>query len=84
MVTLMGQSAGSASVSHHLNSPYSNPLFHRAIEMSGSSGSWFASTAYARDSARKMALPLLCPTHSDAAMLECMRNKKDTTLGDSF
>ena len=77
----MGQSAGSASVSHHVNSPYSSFLFHRAIEISGSSGAWFASTAYAAESTRKLALPFLCPTHNDAEMVECLRNRDATALG---
>ncbi|KAJ8735151.1 hypothetical protein PYW08_014401 [Mythimna loreyi] len=35
-VTIMGQSAGSASVALHINSPMSKGLFHRAIALSGS------------------------------------------------
>ena len=35
IVTLFGQSAGSASVALHLLSPLSNGLFHRAILESG-------------------------------------------------
>ncbi|KAJ8727212.1 hypothetical protein PYW08_015609 [Mythimna loreyi] len=35
-VTIMGQSAGSASVALHISSPMSKGLFHRAIALSGS------------------------------------------------
>ncbi|XP_053668434.1 juvenile hormone esterase-like [Anopheles marshallii] len=35
-VTLMGQSAGAAAVSHHLYIPQSEDLFHRLIALSGS------------------------------------------------
>ncbi len=80
----MGQSAGSASVSHHVNSPYASGLFHRVIEVSGSSGAWFASTAWSAESARKMAPFLLCPTHSDTAMMDCYRNRDATVLGKKY
>ena len=52
--------------------------------MSGSSGAWFASTAYAAESTTKLALSVLCPTHSDEAMSGCLRERKATTLGYNF
>jgi len=44
LVTLAGQSSGSASVTHLLLSPLSRGLFHRAIAMSGTALNAWATT----------------------------------------
>ena len=49
--------------------------------MSGSSASYFATTQYAAESARKLALPFLCPTFDDDAMIDCLRGKEETEIG---
>merc|ERR1719175_213949 len=43
-VTIMGESAGSASVTYHMISPLSQPYFHQAIAESGSALSGWALT----------------------------------------
>lgn len=81
-VTIFGESAGGASVGHHLISPESWPYFQRAIMQSGSMmspwGSVTRKEALRRTS--EMARDLACPTGTSTStdrktLLDCLRNK---------
>ncbi|KAF2975761.1 hypothetical protein EK904_014075, partial [Melospiza melodia maxima] len=76
-VTLFGESAGSASVSYHLLSPESHPLFTRAIMQSGSANAaWAAITSSeARNRAVALAKQLQCPTSNESELLFCLQDK---------
>nr|XP_017526660.2 cholinesterase isoform X1 [Manis javanica] len=76
-VTLFGESAGAASVSFHLFSPRSYPLFTRAILQSGSSNAPWA--VKSPDEARNRTLVLAkfigCSRESETEIIKCLRNK---------
>jgi len=74
-VTIMGMSAGGASVHYMLLSPNTSGLFHRAIAMSGSALCWWANLADQRKTAVSLGSGLGCPTGDSAQMLECLRNR---------
>lgn len=61
-VTLLGHSAGAASVHYHTMSPGSRGLFHRAVQLSGTAlNSWaYASPAESSHRARRLASLLGC------------------------
>lgn len=71
-ITLMGQSAGAASVLHHMVLPRSRELFAQGISMSGYVLSWSLAQAYARSSS--MVSSMGCKT------LECLRSKSTYEL----
>ncbi|NWI43982.1 CHLE Cholinesterase, partial [Picathartes gymnocephalus] len=76
-VTLFGESAGSASVTYHLLSPKSHPLFARAILQSGAANApWAAVTASeARNRAVALAKQLQCPTGNESELILCLQDK---------
>ncbi|XP_041323959.1 cholinesterase isoform X2 [Pyrgilauda ruficollis] len=76
-VTLFGESAGSASVTYHLLSPESHPLFTRAILESGSANApWAAITSSeARNRAVALAKQLQCPTSNESELIFCLQEK---------
>ena len=73
-VTLFGESAGAASVSYHLLSPISQPLFNNAIMQSGSAfTSWgFHTQEKALKRSRDLASRLGCNTNSNREILKCL------------
>ena len=74
-VTVMGESAGSASVSLLLLSPLSSGLFHRAVMMSGVwPAAWTHNSEPAR-SAQLIARELGCPKRPEK-LLYCLRYKR--------
>ncbi|XP_070531880.1 acetylcholinesterase-like [Ptychodera flava] len=87
-VTLIGHSAGAASVGFHLLSPMSRSLFHRAILQSGAPNAPWAITykSKALEDVGKMAKELQCPTWCGAEHVEheaivqetlsCLRQRK--------
>jgi len=86
LVTLFGESAGSASVALHLLSPLSTGLYHRAILQSGAFSSWIATT-FNSSVAKYIAVASIvgcCPTSScsdsDPAVLACLRATDAYTL----
>ncbi|CAB4057118.1 Liver carboxylesterase 1,Putative inactive carboxylesterase 4,Carboxylesterase 1E,Carboxylesterase 1D,Esterase B1,Esterase CM06B1,Liver carboxylesterase B-1,Cholinesterase 1,Acetylcholinesterase,Cholinesterase 2,Acetylcholinesterase 1 [Lepeophtheirus salmonis] len=74
-ITIMGQQAGGASVHYHMLSSLSRGLFHRAISLSGSALSWWASLKRPLERAKKLARLLECPYDADKSkeMIECIR-----------
>ncbi|PSN56250.1 hypothetical protein C0J52_00414 [Blattella germanica] len=74
LVTIMGESAGSISVHHHILSPLSTGLFHRAISDSGTS---LMPVMYERNpliKAQAQAEAVGCPTENTSDMVDCLRN----------
>ncbi|XP_073975785.1 esterase FE4-like [Rhodnius prolixus] len=76
-VTIMGESAGGASVYYHMISPLSQGLYHGAISQSGTAFCPWAYSApgLARKKAIKTADILGCPTDSTVDMVECLKIK---------
>ncbi|XP_049630412.1 cholinesterase [Suncus etruscus] len=76
-VTLFGESAGAGSVSLHLFSPSSQPLFTRAILQSGSSNApWAVMSLYeARNRTFTLAKSVGCFRENETAIIACLRNK---------
>ena len=75
-VTLMGESAGSASVSYLMNSPLAAGLFSKAVLLSGSFlGQWSFNTNPVRNG-RGVGKILGCPTKDLKAMVKCMKYQK--------
>ncbi|KAK8720496.1 hypothetical protein OTU49_013278 [Cherax quadricarinatus] len=73
-VTIMGQSAGAASVHYHILSPKSSGLFARAIMHSGTALSSWALTRTHRAQAMYVAENLGCPTlEGSEALLKCLQ-----------
>lgn len=89
-ITLFGESAGSASVSMHLLSPLSRPLFHQAILQSGSATNPWAvlDRKEARIRGHRLAQAVGCEVNrtSDAEITECLRIKspKELVYSESF
>jgi len=76
LVTLMGMSAGGASVHYHMLSPNSDGLFHRALAMSGSALCWWANLPKQSKTAIDLAIKLECPSTTESTeVLECLRGK---------
>eukprot|EP00096_Caligus_rogercresseyi_P009551 TRINITY_DN3254_c0_g1_i1.p1 TRINITY_DN3254_c0_g1~~TRINITY_DN3254_c0_g1_i1.p1 ORF type:complete len:648 (+),score=149.39 TRINITY_DN3254_c0_g1_i1:255-2198(+) len=77
-ITIMGQQAGGASVHYHMLSPLSRGLFHRAVSLSGTALSWWASLKRPYERAKKLAKLLDCPKKLDTTkeMVECLRGKE--------
>nr|XP_056722796.1 cholinesterase-like [Euleptes europaea] len=76
-VTLLGQSAGAASVGFHLLSPGSQPLFAQAVLQSGSVNavwSW-SSPEEAKQKALVLGQTLGCTQDNDAAVVTCLQGK---------
>ncbi|XP_034660110.1 uncharacterized protein LOC117896146 [Drosophila subobscura] len=84
-VTLMGHSTGAACVNYLMVSPVASGLFHRAILMSGSAMSDWASSNQSLQLTMQIAHALDCPLsggddHFDAddedALLDCLRQRR--------
>jgi carboxylesterase type B len=75
-VTIMGESAGSASVTYHMLSPLSKPLFNQAIAESGSALSSWAFDSEPLKHAMDIASSLNCPNDSISGLVSCLRTEK--------
>ncbi|KAM4772572.1 cholinesterase [Rhinophrynus dorsalis] len=76
-ITIFGESAGGASVSYHMLSPKSHPLFTRAIMQSGTANApWgVVGQSEARNGALKLANLLSCSYKNETEIIACLRNK---------
>ncbi|XP_053168226.1 cholinesterase isoform X2 [Hemicordylus capensis] len=76
-VTLFGESAGAGSVSYHLLSPKSYPLFTRAVMQSGSGNAPWGALAPSEAKRRTLALAELvhCTRSNETETIFCLRNK---------
>lgn len=76
-VTLFGESAGAGSVSYHLLSPKSHPLFTRAIMQSGAGNAPWGALVPSEARRRTLALAehLHCTRSNDTEIILCLRNK---------
>lgn len=74
-VTLLGESAGGASVTFHYLSPLSKGLFHRAIAISGVDLCPFAikPKAFVMEKSAQIAKNLNCHSGTSSEMLQCLR-----------
>lgn len=83
-ITLMGESAGAASISMHLLSPLSRNLFHQAIMQSGSATvPWgIISKKENKLRAQRLAEAVGCPTdlQASASIIECLRSVNASAL----
>jgi len=76
-VTIMGESAGSASVTYHMLSPLSQPYYNQAIAESGSALSSWAFDSEPEKHAKDIAGGFMgCPTDSMADMVNCLKYEK--------
>jgi len=75
-VTLMGESAGSASATYHMLSPLSQPYFNQVIAESGSALSSWAFDEQPEKHAQDIAASLGCPMDSMDAFSNCLRNER--------
>lgn len=74
-VTLLGNSAGAASVCFHMLSHQSDGLFHSAIMQSGCALNPWAMSKYPKDMASRFGTNVGCPTETSADYLNCLRTK---------
>ena len=77
-VTVMGESAGSGSVSLLLMSPLASGLFHRAVMMSGSWPAKWTFNTQPEVSAQRIGRALGCPPGDKEQLLNCFRFYKTT------
>jgi len=76
MVTIMGESAGASTVTVHLTTPPSFPLFHRAIMESGAFNMWSAKPwAHATRQYGNLTQRLGCNGTTAAAEVSCLLSK---------
>merc|ERR1712212_1383070 len=76
-VTIMGESAGSASVTYHMLSPLSQPYYEQAIAESGSALSSWAFDSEPEKHAKDIVGGFMdCPTESVEEMVNCIKYEK--------
>ncbi|XP_046397713.1 venom carboxylesterase-6-like [Ischnura elegans] len=83
-VTLLGYSAGGASVNFHMVAKPSQHLFHRGISMGGTAFcGWALERSHGGTMARRLAKILNCPHESSQQMVDCMKTKSVDELKNS-
>ncbi|XP_014223177.1 venom carboxylesterase-6-like [Trichogramma pretiosum] len=79
-VTIIGQSAGGASVHYHYLSPLSSGLFHAGISISGTALLCWAQAEAAQEKARKLSDLMGCPTGDNAKMIDCLKSRPGNAI----
>ncbi|BES89326.1 esterase [Nesidiocoris tenuis] len=74
-ITIVGMSAGAASVHYHVVSPQSKGLFQKAIASSGVAMNPWAFAKAPRENGLALANIVGCPTNDSKLAVECMRNR---------
>ncbi|CAG7837972.1 unnamed protein product [Allacma fusca] len=74
-VTIMGNSAGGASVNYQMMSPLSKDLFHGAIAQSGSSLNPWARSTNPREMSKRFGKILNCPFENSQIYRDCLMQK---------
>merc|ERR1712200_67310 len=77
-VTIMGESAGSASVTYHRISPMSQNLWHQSIAESGSALASWAFDSEPEKHAKDIAASLGCNMDTNESLISCLRNDVST------
>jgi len=75
-VTIMGESAGSASVTYLMLSPLATPYFQQVIAESGSALSSWAFDITPEKHAKEIASFLDCPMDSTRSLISCLKQDK--------
>jgi len=75
-ITIMGESAGGASVSYQTVAPKSKGLFQQSIQQSGSVFSFWAFEKQPLQHTQALAEGVKCPTTDTFAMVDCLRKAK--------
>ncbi|XP_014204328.1 venom carboxylesterase-6-like [Copidosoma floridanum] len=79
-ITLMGVSAGGASVHYHYLSPMSAGLFRHGISFSGTALGRWAYNHDTSETARILARALNCPTNDSRDMVQCLKTISATDM----
>lgn len=74
-ITLVGLSAGGASVTYHYISPMSNGLFNKGYAFSGVNLNPWAQTENAPSRAKQLGAALGCDTSNSNDMIRCMKKR---------
>ena len=74
-ITIFGESAGGFSVALHAIIPENRGLFHRVIEQSGTSNSFFSTTPVPHKASDEIVRALNCSHKLTTDMMACMRSK---------
>lgn len=74
-ITLVGLSAGGASVHYHYLSPMSRGLFHAGISMSGTALMPWTQAENSRVKAFKLGEIFGCPTNASSELVQCLKTK---------
>ncbi|XP_011494688.1 PREDICTED: venom carboxylesterase-6-like [Ceratosolen solmsi marchali] len=74
-ITLIGLSAGAASVHYHYLSPLSVGLFQNGMSISGTALDCWAQTENSSEKAKKLGTLMGCPTERTNEMVECLRQR---------
>jgi len=79
-ITIMGQSAGGASVSHLSLSPLTKGLFQRVIAVSGVANAYFAYTHDIDRSTAELSEEMFCDNNDTSKVIECLKKVDYTEL----
>ncbi|XP_076233131.1 juvenile hormone esterase [Calliopsis andreniformis] len=82
-VTLIGLSAGGASVHYHYLSPMSAGLFHAGMSISGTALNCWTQTENSLEKAKHVAALMGCPTINRKEMVRCLRYRPAMPLVES-
>jgi carboxylesterase type B len=82
-ITLIGVSAGGASVHYHYLSPLSAGLFQNGISFSGTALLCWAQTENSLERAKKLGAIMGCPTDNTTVMIQCLRHRPPRSLAQA-